>query len=150
LTIQGRDIRVRVAGVLINEGKLLLVAHKKNDSIYWLLPGGGVDFGESLTEALEREFLEELNINVKVKDLLLIAETIYPSGDRQILNICFCCQYSGGEYQLGNEQRLYDFNFFTIDEVENMKILPPLNRELINILNGGREARYVGKIWGDI
>lgn len=150
MTIQGRDIRVRVAGVLIKDGKLLLVAHKKNDSVYWLLPGGGVDFGESLTEALEREFLEELNVYVDVKDILLIAETIYPSGERQILNICFCCHYVEGEYQLGNEQRLYDYNFFTVEEVQNMKILPPLNRELVNILNGQREVRYVGKVWGDI
>jgi len=150
LTIQSRDIRVRVAGILIKNGKLLLVAHNKNNNVYWLLPGGGVDFGESLTEALEREFLEELNIKIKVKDLLLISETIFPSGERQILNICFCCEYIDGEYLLGSEQRLHDFGFFSEDEIKEIKILPPLNRELVDIMAGNRNAKYIGKIWGDI
>ena len=150
MTIQSRDIRVRVAGILIENGKLLLVAHNKNNNVYWLLPGGGVDFGESLTEALEREFSEELNIKIKVKDLLLISETIFPSGERQILNICFCCEYIDGEYLLGEEQRLHDFGFFSEDEIKEIKILPPLNRELIDIMAGSRNARYIGKIWGDI
>lgn len=43
-----KNTRVRVAGVLVEEGKLLLIAHKKKKNIYWLLPGGGVDYGESL------------------------------------------------------------------------------------------------------
>lgn len=150
MSIQGRDIRVRVAGVLIHEEKLLLVAHKKNKDVYWLLPGGGVDFGESLTEALEREFLEELNIKVEVKDLLLISETIFPSGERQILNICFLCNYISGDYMLGIEQRLYDFGFFTKEEISNIIILPPNNKELVEIMAGNRSARYIGKIWGDI
>jgi ADP-ribose pyrophosphatase YjhB (NUDIX family) len=150
LTIQGRDIRVRVAGILKKNDKLLLVAHKKNNNVYWLLPGGGVDFGESLTEALKREFLEELNIKIEVKDLLLISETIFPSGERQILNICFCCEYIEGEFILGNEQRLHDFGFFTEDEIKDITILPPLNSELVDIMAGNRNARYIGKIWGDI
>lgn len=134
----------------MHEGKLLLVAHKKNNDIYWLLPGGGVDFGESLTEALEREFLEELNVKIQVKDLLLISETIFPSGERQILNICFLCNYISGEYMLGIEQRLYDFGFFTEEEISNITILPPLNKELLDIMAGNRNAKYIGKIWGDI
>lgn len=150
MTIQGRDIRVRVAGILVENGKLLLVAHKKNENVYWLLPGGGVDFGESLTEALKREFLEELNIHIEVGELLLISETIFPSGERQILNICFCCEYTGGEYLLGSEQRLYDFGFFTEDEIKGKKILPPLNSELADIMAGNKNARYIGKIWDDI
>ena len=38
--------RVRVAGVLIENGKILLIQHHKEDKKYWLVPGGGVDWGE--------------------------------------------------------------------------------------------------------
>lgn len=46
--------RVRVAGVLEEDGKLLLIEHTKNERSYWLLPGGGVDWGESLEEASKK------------------------------------------------------------------------------------------------
>jgi 8-oxo-dGTP pyrophosphatase MutT (NUDIX family) len=45
LTEQGGDVRVRVAGILINHEGVLLIAHKKDEDVYWLLPGGGVDYG---------------------------------------------------------------------------------------------------------
>ena len=38
--------RVRVAVALINEQGLLLVRHQKRERSYWLLPGGGLEFGE--------------------------------------------------------------------------------------------------------
>ena len=48
--------RVRVAGILIEDDRILLIEHTKNDKKYWLVPGGGVDWGESAAEALAREF----------------------------------------------------------------------------------------------
>jgi ADP-ribose pyrophosphatase YjhB (NUDIX family) len=75
----GNDVRIRVAGILIRGNRLLLIAHKKNDEIYWLLPGGGVDYGESLHEELIREFMEEHNISVDIKDVALISDSIDPS-----------------------------------------------------------------------
>jgi ADP-ribose pyrophosphatase YjhB (NUDIX family) len=45
------DVRVRVGGILITNDGILLIAHKKDNNVYWLLPGGGVDYGESLSEA---------------------------------------------------------------------------------------------------
>ena len=76
--------RVRVAGILIEDDRILLIEHTKNDKKYWLVPGGGVDWGESAAEALIREFKEEIqNIklypNIKEKLIkLLNKETIEP------------------------------------------------------------------------
>ena len=50
--------RIRVAGLLLQGGSVLLVRHQKGEDTYWLLPGGGVQYGESLEEALNRELLE--------------------------------------------------------------------------------------------
>ena len=57
-----KTVRVRVSGFLVREGTLLLIAHRKKNDIYWLLPGGGIEFGESLKAALAREFPRELRI----------------------------------------------------------------------------------------
>lgn len=143
----GNDVRVRVAGILIRGNRLLLIAHKKNDDIYWLLPGGGVDYGESLHEALTREFMEELNISVDIKDVSLISDSIDPSGDRHVVNICFLCTYKTGDFILGEEGRLYDFRFFDRDELADLEIFPPINNDLIDIINGKVKDSYIGKLW---
>jgi ADP-ribose pyrophosphatase YjhB (NUDIX family) len=149
LTEQGGDVRVRVAGILINGDGVLLIAHKKDEDIYWLLPGGGVDYGESLSEALTREFLEELNISITVGDVAFISDSIDPGGDRHVVNICFLCNYAGGEYILGNEGRLHDFNFFKADKIRDLQLFPPVNNELISIMNNGISGKYIGKLWKD-
>ncbi len=143
------DVRVRVAGILITGDGLLLIAHKKNDDVYWLLPGGGVDYGESLSEALVREFMEELNIKVSVGDLAFISDSIDPAGERHVINICFTCEYNGGDYLLGEEGRLHDFSFFRKDEISGIKIFPPINDELISIFDDGAKGKYIGKLWKD-
>lgn len=146
---QGGDVRIRVAGILISDDGVLLIAHKKNNDVYWLLPGGGVDYGESLSEALEREFLEELNIDITVNDLALISDSIDPSGGRHVVNICFLCEYNGGEYILGTEGRLHDFSFFRRDQIPAIELFPPINNELMSIMNDQTSGKYIGKLWKD-
>lgn len=142
-------MRIRVAGILISGEGVLLIAHKKNDDIYWLLPGGGVDYGETLKEALEREFAEELNIHVAVNDLAFISDSIDPAGNRHVVNICFLCEYKSGNYLLGKEQRLHDFNFFMKKEIAGITIFPPINNELISVIENKSMGRYIGKLWKD-
>jgi len=149
LSEQGGDVRVRAAGILITGDGLLLIAHEKNDDVYWLLPGGGVDYGESLSEALVREFMEELNIKVTVGDLAFISDSIDPAGERHVINICFTCGYDGGDYILGEEGRLHDFRFFRKDEISEIIIFPPINDELISIFDSGVKGKYIGKLWKD-
>lgn len=143
----GNDVRIRVAGILIRENRLLLIAHKKDEEVYWLLPGGGVDYGESLHEALIREFVEELNITVDVEDVALISDSIDPSGNRHVVNMCFLCTYKNGDFILGDEHRLYDFRFFDRDELADLNIFPPINGNLLDIMNGKIKDRYIGKLW---
>ena len=55
--------RIRVSAVLRWQDRILLCRHEKaGRGEYWLLPGGGVNSGESLTDALHRELREEVGI----------------------------------------------------------------------------------------
>ena len=81
--------RVRVAGILIEDDRVLLIEHTKNDRSYWLLPGGGVDWGESIEEAIKREFLEETNLTVEIENFLFISETLAPDNTKHVINLYF-------------------------------------------------------------
>src|SRR4030042_775781 len=120
-----RGVTVRVSGILIQDRTMLLIAHKKNGEIYWLLPGGGVKYGESLSPALRREFREGLGISVEVDEILFICDSIDPRGKRPLLNISFGCAYRGGEYRLGDERRLHDYGFFTRQGITGKRVATP-------------------------
>lgn len=141
-------IRIRVSGLMMDGDRVLLVCHKKHDSMYWLLPGGGVDYGESLVDAVKREFLEEVGITIDVGDVIFVSDAISPSGKRHIVNIAFFCTYVDGKYSLGNDKRLFDFDFFNREQVQDLTIYPPFTDELIQYMDEQcTENIYLGSKW---
>lgn len=80
LDFYGQRLRVRVFGLCRHDDRLLLVRHRAllHDGSFWEMPGGGVEFGESLAEAVAREFLEETGLVVRVGKLLFISELMRP------------------------------------------------------------------------
>lgn len=144
-------IRIRVAAIILENENLLLIAHKKQNDIYWLLPGGGVNFGESLDSALKRELMEELGVSINVGEIALISDSIDPAGNRHILNIIFKCSLRDGKYSLGKDKRLHNFQFFGHEEVQQLQIFPPINKELNNIINNKPNTNiYLGERWMDM
>jgi 8-oxo-dGTP pyrophosphatase MutT (NUDIX family) len=65
----------RVAGVMLNRGKVLLSTDEQVD--FWVLPGGSVKPFESSEEAIKREFREEIGVEIEVVRLLWIVENSF-------------------------------------------------------------------------
>ena len=62
------DVR-GVSGLIVRDGRVLLVRRGKEPfKGYWSLPGGGIEPGETLAEAVRREVLEETALEVEVGD----------------------------------------------------------------------------------
>lgn len=83
-------VRVRVGGLLVRKGAILLAAHRgllPNGATFWSPPGGGWVFGESLKQALVREFAEETGLAVRIGRQLHLHE--FRRGDLQALEIFF-------------------------------------------------------------
>lgn len=76
--------RIAVRGIVVHDGKLLCATPKPyNKNVItglWGVPGGGIDDGEALIPALERELFEELGISPKIGILLYIQQFTKPSG----------------------------------------------------------------------
>lgn len=145
---RSKNIRIRVSGIIIEDNKILLIAHKKNNKTYWLLPGGGVEFGESLKDALEREFKEELDIVIEPGDVFFVSDSIDPADKRHVVNICFCCQIKNGKISLGKDKRLYDYGYFSSNELPSLIIFPSIKEELEKLLSGIENKNiYLGEKW---
>jgi 8-oxo-dGTP diphosphatase len=146
------NIRIRVAGICRDKkGRLLLVNHKKNGRSYWLIPGGGVEYGETLHQALRREFMEELSLKVtKVGDMVFMHDTIYPDGKRHILNLYFLVNVSGK--MKANPDKVLAGAEYT-GKVEFKKILfyPDIKDVIIRLWSKGfsRPSGYIKTKWKD-
>lgn len=64
--IYGNKVRLRVCGLCWQEASLLLIMHNMGSNDFWAPPGGGVEYQETVKDALEREFLEETGLDVEV------------------------------------------------------------------------------------
>lgn len=56
---------VRVYGLLLHEGKIMILKEPYAGEILFKLPGGGIEFGEGLIDGLRRELKEELNLDLQ-------------------------------------------------------------------------------------
>lgn len=69
-----------VAAVIINKNNQIFCARRKNDgplALKWEFPGGKIEKGESLEEALIREIKEEFSTTIKVKDFIMTVNHQY-------------------------------------------------------------------------
>lgn len=68
-----KQFNVRVYGLLINADREILVSDESRFGKHFTkFPGGGVEFGEGLHDALKREFLEEVDLEIQVHDLFYV------------------------------------------------------------------------------
>lgn len=143
------EIRIRVAAIICQEGRILLVRHVKDENAYWLLPGGGVDYGESMGAALERELREETGLEIAVGDVVFVSDSVPSDRHRHMVQICFQATVVGGELACTPDHRLVGAEFVPIDDLATLTIYPDIRDVLIEALRRGLpdQAGYLGNTW---
>ena len=144
--------RIRVAGILIEDNKILLIQHHKNNKKYWLIPGGGNDWGETTKEALIREYKEETNMDIEVDEFLFFSETISPDKKRHVLNLFYKIYRNNKDdsiIKLGEEAVLTDLKFVTKEELETLTIYPNIKENLLKLMNNEKIRTDLGSLWND-
>ncbi|MDI6781250.1 MAG: NUDIX hydrolase [bacterium] len=140
-------IDIRIAACILKDGKILMVRHKKGDKKYWLLPGGRIEYGETMIETLKREMIEETGLKINVGNLMFVSEAIPEDNHRHIVNMFFEAEIIGGEMMLGNEEILDAVEFIDIDKIDEIIMYPLIKDELKQYICNGKPLGYLGCRW---
>jgi ADP-ribose pyrophosphatase YjhB (NUDIX family) len=146
--------RIRVSALLRWEDRILLCRHEKaGRGEYWLLPGGGVNSGESLVDALHRELAEEVGIEdeIPVEGPVAIVDSISPQRAfvaKHVVHIVFAGDLSGRslEAATSNDAAVRGHRLFLRDELDAIVVHPPIQR-FLRRWQPGDPAAYLGSLW---
>lgn len=125
-----------VGGFCIRDGKVLLIYHPKINE--WLPVGGHVEENETPDEALEREFREEVDLEVRiinVQTLVKLTQTnlrrgldspfyleLHSVGDHNHINLTYICEPIGDVNINLDKDIVKEFGWFTREELDQEKI----------------------------
>ncbi len=114
--------RLTSAVLVIQDGKYLLAErNKENYNGYWVIPGGGVKFGETIQEAAIREIKEETNLDVEITKSIGHKEVINVPGGYH--SIVFFHLAKPKHTNIEAKGDVSSAKFFDIEEIKKLKIV---------------------------
>jgi 8-oxo-dGTP diphosphatase len=145
--------RIRVSALLRWQDLILLCRHEKPGKEYWLLPGGGVDSGESLVDALQRELLEEVGLGdeLPLEGPIAIVDSIAPQRSfaaKHVVHIIFSGDLSGRSLEQveSHDAAVRGHRLFRVDELDGVVLHPPIQR-FLRRWRPGDPVVYLGALW---
>ena len=146
-----KGLRVRVAALIRNsKSETLLIQQKKRGKGpgYWLLPGGGVEFGESAEAALKRELMEELSLEATSMDFIAFNESIDPMGKRHLVQLIFLTKVKDSVPSLNQDEKaITGYGYFNSKEILGMDVRPN-SKEFLK-KKSFQPGEYIKSIWVD-
>ena len=126
--------QLAVSAAIFRDGKILLVRRARSPAKgFYSLPGGRVEFGESLHQALHREVDEETGLKIAILGLAGWREVLPGTGGGHYLIMSFAARWSAGEPVLNDE--LDDFRWLAPDALGDLKLTSGLE-EVIRSARG--------------
>ncbi len=136
-----KNPKLTVDGVILKDDSVVLV-RRKNDPFKgsWALPGGFVEYGETVEDAVKREILEETGLAVKVVKLVGVYSDPERDPRGHTITVAFLCRETSGSLQGASD---------AVEAIYHpLRNLPPLAfdhkkiiKDALNSLQNGKQAR---------
>ncbi|RYF71222.1 MAG: NUDIX hydrolase [Cytophagaceae bacterium] len=126
--LYGQRLRVRVCGLYREDDRLLMVKHRGvgTSGTFWSPPGGGIEFGETVPVALQREVQEETGLIVEAGRLVCVHDFVAPP--LHAIELFFEIQRVSGQLLIGSDPEMNDTDQLILDvrlmTFEQIKALP--------------------------
>jgi 8-oxo-dGTP diphosphatase len=108
-----------VAGLIIQDKRLLLVHNTKHNTLRIEPPGGKKEENESWEESVIRELKEELDIVVRPTKLFGVYDTFSPEGNFSVH--MYFCEIAEGKPRIIEPDKISNFKWYSFDELEDLK-----------------------------
>jgi len=112
-----------VSSVIIKKENKILLIKEVLESLkeYWIFPGGGVDFGETIIDAAKREVKEEIGLDIEIKEFLGFKEAIYPKYNYHTVIFFFIAETLNDN--ISRIEKILDAKYFTVEEARNLSLV---------------------------
>ena len=112
-------IGVGVGAVIVDSRGWLFLARRgpkaKNERGLWEFPGGSVEWGEKLAQALQREMREEYSVEIAVGELLDVVDHILPDEGQHWVSPTFICRVKSGQPVIREPEKCTEIGWFHPD-----------------------------------
>ena len=151
-----RPVRNSAKAIIVKDSRLLAIKNRDADGDWYCLPGGGQEPGETLTEALRRECLEEVGVEVMVGPLRFVREYIgknheFHAHDSDVHQVDFmfeCEPAQDSWHSRGSAPDALQVGtaWLRLDELHEHRIYPSVLRTVLLRDTEATESVYLGDI----
>jgi len=131
-------ITLTVDAIIPYQGKIVVI-RRRNEPFkgYYALPGGIVEYGETVEEAVLREVKEETGLDVEIHKLVGVYSDPGRDPRGHFVSICFITIPVGGELKAGSDAK--DIALFSLDNIPKLafdhnKMIEDAKKYLIDLL----------------
>lgn len=139
-------MKVRVAALIIEDGRLLTMQYEYGGQMVYNLPGGNLEFGEQMRQALERELEEELQINCEIGAEPAFTAEIH-TAEKDTLHVIFGAKILSGDLMLNaQETSAKAICWLSLNALESVNLYPNVGLAIQEYSNNKLINKHLGTI----
>ena len=148
--MQKASIRLTARGVIVRNAAILLVEYLDENGLHYNIPGGGVEFGEPLRTAVQREVMEETCVSATAHDLLFVYEHVTPQSPNAHSVSCFfrCTLAPDAIAKMPLKPDLHQtgVKWIPLTEFADILLYPHVNQHILDALSNTRLDNFIETI----